>query len=85
MNHGHSSQKKAVAKVANRAMSALEIINSEHQIFLLKDAQKAEGKAGSHFAVLLRANSEGNCDVTVSCEMSDGSKKNVPFAFEIEK
>ncbi len=66
-------------------MSALAVINSEYQLFRLSDGEKAEGRAGEHFAVLLKANGPGNCAVKVSCYMSDGSRKTVPFEFEIER
>jgi hypothetical protein len=76
---------EATAKVGNRALSAVEIMTTGNVLFLLNAGEKAEGKAGAHFAVLLRANSPGRCPVTVTCKMSDGSTKRVPFEFEIEK
>lgn len=75
--------REVTAKVANRAMSALEVITSNHPLFLLKDGEQASGAPGAHFAVLLKANSPGTCKVDVKCAMSDGSTKVVPFEFTI--
>lgn len=72
------------AKVAHRGMSALEVIHSHSPLFLLKNGEQGTGVAGSHFAVLLKANSAGGCKVEIKCEMSDGSTKVVPFEFNIE-
>lgn len=71
------------AKVAHRGMSALEVIHSHHPLLLLKDGEQGKGAAGSHFAVLLKANSSGNCKVEIQCEMSDGSTQTAPFEFDI--
>lgn len=77
--------KKVTARAETPAVGVLEIINSGKPIAALKPGQKAEGKDGHYFAVLLKANSPGDCAVQVNCEMSDGTTKQVPFQFKIKQ
>lgn len=76
--------KKVTAKVESPVLTVVDVLPTEHELHPAKK-EKGEGKPASHFAVLVRANAEGECGLELSCEMSDGSVRKVPFQFKVEK
>jgi hypothetical protein len=77
--------KKVTAKAESPILTILDVLPTERQLFLLKPNEKADGKSATYFAVLVRANAEGECGLLLICAMSDGSEKKVPFQFKVEK
>ena len=77
--------KKVTAKAENSTLTVLDVLPTEHALYLQKLPEKNGTKSGTYFAVLVKANAEGNCSVVLTCEMSDGSTKKVPFQFKVEK
>ena len=83
--HGSVVPKKVTVRVDGPALTALDVISSGRPLQMPKAGEKAEGKDVPCFAVLLRANAAGGCNVVLTCEMSDGSQKKVPFEFKVSK
>jgi hypothetical protein len=77
--------KKVSAKVSVRAMTARIVFNTGKQLHQASTDKTAPEQASEFFAILLKANTAGECDATIHCEMSDGTVKVVPFKFQIEE
>ncbi len=77
--------KKVTAKAESPVLTVVDVLPSERQLFMLKPKEQADAKNGAYFAVLVRANAEGECGLVLTCEMSDGSSKKLPFQFKVEK
>jgi hypothetical protein len=74
---------KVSTKVSNRAMSAIQVLNTQHRLYFVKNEPEPKDDRGPYFAVLLTTNSPGSCSVTVTAELADKTKKDVPFEFII--
>src|SRR5262245_56116374 len=66
--------KKVIAKPESPVLTVLDVLPSGSQLFMLKPKEQPDSKnGGACFAVLVRANAEGDCGLGLTCQMSDGS------------
>jgi len=78
--------KSVTTKSENASLTVIDVVNTGRRLAVPDKAGDATpSRAGTCFAVLVRADAAGKCGLLVTCEMSDGSTHKVPFQFKVEK
>jgi hypothetical protein len=77
--------KKVTAKAESTVLTVVDVLPTGQELPMTRPKDKPADKSAACFAVLVRANAEGECGLLLTCAMSDGSERKVPFQFKIEK
>jgi hypothetical protein len=77
--------KKVTAKAETPVLTVVDVLPTGQELPMTRPKDKPADKSAACFAVLVRANAAGECGLLLTCQMSDGSVKKVPFQFKVEK
>ena len=77
--------KKVTAKAESPVLTVVDVLPTGQELPMTRPKDKPADKSAPCFAVLVRANTAGECGLLLTCEMSDGSERKVPFQFKVEK